>query len=54
MSGTIAYMATIAFILAVILGILGVKNLLEGAVLWGALLIIAAVIIAPSGYHYLR
>ena len=38
------------WIAAVILAILGIVNLLSGAILWGILLLVAAALIGPGGY----
>lgn len=43
-------MHILAVIAAVILAVLGVLNLLDGDILWGILLIIAACAIGPGGW----
>ena len=42
--------ATLLWILAVILAVVGVVQLLQGQILFGILLLIAACIVGPGGY----
>ena len=42
--------ATVLWILAVILGIVGVVQLLQGQMLFGVLLIVGAFLVGPGGY----
>ena len=42
--------ATVLWLIAVVLGIVGVVQLLQGQVLFGILLIVGAFLVGPGGY----
>lgn len=42
-------MEAILFIIAVILGIFGVVRIVQGDILWGAILIVLALLVGPGG-----
>lgn len=44
----------LAFILAAVLAIIGVVQLLQGQIILGILLLIAAVVVGPGGYSIFR
>jgi hypothetical protein len=44
----------IAWLLAVILAVLGVLQLLEGDLLWAVVLFVAAAVVGPGGYSIFR
>ena len=44
----------IAFIIAVILAIVGIVQLFQGQILWGILLLVAACLVGPGGYSLFR
>lgn len=43
-------MATILWIIAVVIAIFGVLRLLRGDILWGIVLLIVAALVGPGGY----
>lgn len=47
-------MTFIAWIIAVVLAVIGVVQLLQGQVLWAIVLFILAALIGPGGYSILR
>lgn len=47
-------MGTVLWIIAVVLAILGVLQILQGALLWGIILLIAAAAIGPGGWSIFR
>lgn len=46
--------ATLLWVIAVILGIVGVVQLLQGQIILGVVLIIAAFLVGPGGYSIFR
>lgn len=44
----------LAFILAAVLAVIGVVQLLQGQLILGVLLLIAAVVVGPGGYSIFR
>ncbi|MGV3760102.1 MAG: GPGG-motif small membrane protein [Actinomycetota bacterium] len=44
----------LAFILAAVLAIIGIVQLLQGQIILGILLLIAAVVVGPGGYSIFR
>jgi TM2 domain-containing membrane protein YozV len=46
--------ATILWIIAVIIGIFGVLRLIRGDILWGILLIVLAFVVGPGGYSIFK
>lgn len=46
--------ATILWILAVILAVIGVVQLLQGQIILGIVLLIAAALVGPGGYSVFR
>ncbi|MEM1334076.1 MAG: GPGG-motif small membrane protein [Actinomycetota bacterium] len=42
------------WIAAVILAVIGIVNLLSGAILWGIVLLVAAALIGPGGFSIAR
>ncbi|HEX2849160.1 MAG TPA: GPGG-motif small membrane protein [Acidimicrobiales bacterium] len=47
-------MTFLAWIIAVVLAVIGVVELLQGAVLWAIVLFILAAIVGPGGYSILN
>jgi hypothetical protein len=43
-------MGTILFIIAVIIAIYGVIRIIQGDILWGIVLLVAAALVGPGGY----
>lgn len=43
-------MTTLLYVAAVILAILGIVNILQGAILWGVLLLVFAAAVGPGGW----
>lgn len=46
--------STLLWIIAVIIGIIGVVQLVQGQILLGVLLIVAAFLVGPGGYSIFR
>jgi TM2 domain-containing membrane protein YozV len=46
--------ATLLWVIAVIVGIVGVVQLLQGQIILGVILLIAAFLIGPGGYSIFR
>lgn len=46
--------ATLLWLIAVILAIVGVVQLLQGQILWGILLLVAAAAVGPGGWSVFR
>jgi TM2 domain-containing membrane protein YozV len=44
----------IAFIVALILAIVGIVQLFQGQILWGIILLVAAALVGPGGYSLFR
>ncbi len=44
----------IAFIVALILAIVGIVQLFQGQILWGIILLVAAALVGPGGYTLFR
>ena len=42
--------ATVLWVIAVILGIVGVVQLIQGQIIFGLILIVAAFLVGPGGY----
>lgn len=47
-------MGLLLLIAAVILAVLGIGSLLSGSILWGIVLLVAAIVIGPGGYRVRR
>jgi hypothetical protein len=52
--GMFPTMGIVLTVLAVVLAIFGVVNLLEGDLLWGLILLLAAALVGPGGYSVFR
>lgn len=46
--------ASLAFVIAAVLVIVGVVQLVQGEVLWAVVLFVAAALVGPGGYSILR
>jgi uncharacterized protein YqgC (DUF456 family) len=46
--------ATLLWILAVILVVVGIVQLIQGQILWGVLLIVLGCLVGPGGYSIFR
>ena len=47
-------MTFLAWLIAVVLAVLGIVQLIQGDLLWGVLLLVIAALIGPGGYSILR
>jgi TM2 domain-containing membrane protein YozV len=46
--------ATVLWILAVIIAVIGIVQLLQGQIIWGIVLLVAAALVGPGGYSVFR
>lgn len=46
--------STLLWIVAVIIAVIGVIQLLQGQIIWGIVLLVAAALVGPGGYSVFR